>query len=57
MLCETCFLCVYASVSALRKPDRTEFSLASSNLSMSALLLLPHTDIYERFLRCAASVC
>ncbi len=36
-LCETCFLCVYASVSALRKPDRIEFSLASSNLSICLL--------------------
>ncbi len=50
--CETRFLCVYASVSALRKPDRIEFSLASSDWSICLLF----SYIFERFMRHAASV-
>uniref|UniRef100_A0A671Q7D5 Calcium-dependent secretion activator 2-like n=1 Tax=Sinocyclocheilus anshuiensis TaxID=1608454 RepID=A0A671Q7D5_9TELE len=53
--CETRFLCVYALVSALRKPDRTEFSCVLRFIYMSALLLLPHIDIFEGFMRRAAS--
>ncbi len=40
--CETRFLCVYASVSVLRKPDQIEFSLASSDLSICLLFSYSH---------------
>ncbi len=38
------FLCVFASVSALRKPDRIEFSCIVRFIHMSALL--SHIDIF-----------
>ncbi len=44
--CETRFLCVYASVSVLRKPDRIEFSLASSDLSICLLFSYSHILIF-----------
>ncbi len=47
MLCEMCFLRVYASVCALRKPDLTEFSLASSSISIC--LLFSYSQILTFF--------
>ncbi len=44
--CETRFLCVYASVSVLGKPDRIEFSLASSDLSICLLFSYSHILIF-----------